>query len=662
VNKNRYFERSLWVVFAIFIFSNAIIAYSEVSFWIKILAGFSGVFLPFLFILLNSKNFSFKPEEIREYSLPRFAPWALALVSAFFLRFYKLTSFSCWPSTDEGWSAAYAIDLYEKWHWKLLLGYQKIPVFNYWIEAGLFKILGPSTFSFYLLPAVISFSTIFFVYAAAKEFFSKEFSFLCALIAAFSFWPLLLGRIAKEGVMVPILELTGIILLSRILKSEQENRRNLLALLLGLGLVCGFYYFFYYWISYWIWFHFFIIWLGFRQEKVRKTFKILFFTEAFLLLPFVVFFTYDGLGQYVNSLLLFNKHSVWVSGFNSLSYLTSFLWWADPSGFIYRPQWGGFLNPVSGSFFLFGLISVLIRWRDPIWRWVLFAVPFFLLPGLLSQTFEMYRIVTLVPLVILITATGFQVLFNQFPKYGKVFIAFFLISVSLDTYHLFGVYRQVWAVPGIQWRPFKSLERWRAFEILEQQNRENGPGLIFADFIIRNFDRTLDLATYAYNCDRNASLSQVKPGWVAVIFPDHLQPFLKHRFANGKWYELSGGLPVSDENSCLGIIPWSEENREVFIQWGIVNRGFREVSRQMLYSKNQMTYEEYENAVISIRPELGGDPFLESCFDQKVLGAFDTQAEPQKALYFAWRGLKYGYPSAFFIEKLSELKKLEKKD
>ncbi len=654
MNKN-----PLWVIFTIFVFSNGLLAYSELPFGIKLLVGLTGLLVPFLFILLNSKHLKLTPGETGGHFQPRFVPWILAPLAAlmFFLRFYKLATFSTWPSTDDGWFGAYALDLYEKWNWNLLFGPIRFPALNFWPQTLLFKILGPSLLSLFLLPAIFSLLTVFFAYGAAKEYFSKPFAFLYAGIAAFSFWPLLLGRIPGGGGVIPILELAVLILLSRTLKNENQTYQNILAGLLGLALIGGFYFSFYYWIACWIWFHFFILWLGFRNKKIRSVLFILFSVEALLSIPLAAVFFQNGMGQYAYSLLFFNKKTVWSGGFNSLSYLTSLLWGADKSGFVYRPQWGGFLNPVSGSFFLLGFMCLLRRWKDPIWRWVLFAVPFFLLPGLLSQTFEMYRIVSLVPLIILITAMGIEFLFIQFPKYIKVFLVLFLMSFFMDTYHLFDVYHQAWAVPGIQWGSFKSLERWRAFEILEQQNHENGPGLIFADFIIRNFDRTLDVATYSFNCDRNRSLIQLKPAWVAIIFPSHLQPFLSRRFPDGKWYELSENLPVSDDNKYLGIIPWREENREMFTQWRMANRCFEEVNEQMLYSKNQMTFQDYENALLFIRPVLVKDPFLESCFDQKILGAFDNRAEPQKALYFTQRGLTYGYPSAFFTRELSDLKK-----
>jgi 4-amino-4-deoxy-L-arabinose transferase-like glycosyltransferase len=661
---NRHFDISLKLVFVIFVISNGIIAYSGLPFWLKLSVGFAGLFFPFLALLFsNSKNFLSKPGEIQNNTMSHPSSWVfIPLVTCLlFLRFYKLSSFSTWPSTDEGWLGAYALDLYEKWNWNILFGYIKFPALTIWPETLFFKLFGPSLFSLYLLPAVISSLTVFLTYLAAKEFFSKEFSFLCAAIASFGFWFLLLGRIALVGDAIPAWELVGLLLISRIFKKKQGESPALVAALLGVVAASGFYFFIYCWTTYWVWLNFFFLWLGFRQKKTGSFFIFL-FAQMVCIAPLLIALIRSGALEYVKGLLLFNRHSVWLSGgFNSLCYLTSLLWWADPSGFIYRPQWGGFLNPVSGSFFLFGLAYVLSQWKDPVWRWVLFAFPFFLLPGLLSQTFEMYRIVALVPLVLLMTAMGIQVLWNYFPKHFKIFLTLFLISISLDTYHLFGVYRQVWASPGIQWRPFKSLERWRAFELLEQQSQTNGPGLIMADFIVRNFDRTLDIATYSFNCAENRSLDRSKPGWVAVIVPDHLKPFISSRFADGKWYELSDELPASNENKCLGIIPWSETHQDIFNQWERANRAFKEVNRQMLYSNHQLTFQEYENVLLSIRPELGNDPLIESCFDQKILGAFDNKAEPQKAFYFIQRAVKYGYPSTYFVQELSDLKKWKKK-
>jgi 4-amino-4-deoxy-L-arabinose transferase-like glycosyltransferase len=637
-------------------------AYSEWPIWIKVLVGLLGLLLPFLLLLSKFFEFSIQLNDKNDNFELGFASWTgiLLLLAMVFLRFYKLSTFSTWPSTDEGWFGSYALDLYEKWNWNILFGYVKFSMLNFWVETAFFKLFGPSLFSMYLIPAIVSLFTVFLTYITAREFFSKSFSILCGLINAFTFWPLLLGRIAVGGAAIPGLELIGLFLLSRIFKNEKRFFKNILAMLLGLVLVCGFYYFLYSWATYWAWMHFFIIWWVARDKKSREWLKVFLLTEVVLLIPLGLAFLSNGLGQYVNGLLLFNKQSVWrPDGFNSLCYLTSFLWGADKSGLIYRPQWGGFLNPLSGSFFLFGLVILIKRWKEPVWRWVLLAFPFFLLPGLLSQTFEMYRIVAMIPLVGLTTVLGVRGLWNFFPEKKYWFLMLFLISLSLDTYHLFGVYRRIWAVPGAQWKPFKSLERWRVFEILEGENSVKGPGLIFSDFVVRNFDRTLDLATYSFNCDRNQKLAQTKPQWVAIVFPLHLTAFLSRRFLDGKWYGLSDELPDSFENKCLGIIPYSDKNKAVFDLWRIANRDFREVNRKMLYSENQMTFQEYENDLISIRGDLGNDPFLESCFDQKMLGAFNNN-QPQKELFFVQRALKYGYPSVFFKEELYNLQKLKK--
>ncbi len=625
----------------------------------KSLSGTRRTLVPFGWVLARSNRSTFRPETAGNISLPRLTPWLLALLAAlaFFLRFYKLSSFSTWPSTDEAWVNSYSLDLYEKWDWSLLYGHMKVSPFCLWIQAILFKILSPSLFSFYLLPALISCLTVVLSYAAAREFFSKPFALLCALITAFSFWPLLLGRIALGGGLIPGLELITLILLSRILKSKDERSGKIFALLLGLVSVSGFYFSHPLWAAYWIWLQLFILWLGLRREKFRKIWVPYFLLEAVLLIPLAAAFLHEGVGKYIAGLAFMNQDSVWLArAFNPLSYLTSLLWGADESGFIYRPQWGGFLNPVSGAFFLFGLTALIRCWKNPFWRWVTLALPVLLLPGLLSKTYEMYRIVAVLPLVVMITAMGVEVLFKRYPKRGNLFLLLFLIALSLDSYHLFGAYRQTWAVPGIQWQPFKSLERWRAFEILDKQNKEKGPGLILPEFVVRNFDRSLDVAVYSFNRARNRSLNAA-PQWVGVIFPSHLQPYLSRRFPNGKWVGLSEGLPPSDENKCLGIIPVSPANERVFAQWESANRGFEAVSRQMLYSKDQMTFQELERALLTIQPAMEKDPFLESCFDQKISGVIDAGAEPAKALFFARRGAKYGYPSPFFTKKISELKK-----
>jgi len=149
---NLYLKNRLWILFVLFTTSNGLIAYSELPFWTKVLVGLIGIFFPFLLILLNSQYFiNSQRQEMTEKSLPGFQLWIMVLLAAlaFFLRFYQLSGFSTWPSTDDAWFGTYALDLYEKWNWNLLFGYIKFPALNFWPLTLLFKFFGPSFFSFF---------------------------------------------------------------------------------------------------------------------------------------------------------------------------------------------------------------------------------------------------------------------------------------------------------------------------------------------------------------------------------------------------------------------------------------------------------------------------------------------------------------------------------
>ncbi len=647
----------LGLVFAVFLISNAVLAYSPLPAPVKIGWGLLGILAPGLALFLRPQWFGLGREKAGDRILPALSPMVLALMAALalFLRFYRLADFSTWPSTDEGWINAYALDLSQKWDWKLLYGFEKATPFYIWVQAGVFKILKPSLFSLWLTPAVFSLAALGMSFAAAKQFFPPRFSLLCALLMAFGFWPLLTGRIGLGGTAFCFLELAVLALFGKLLKEKRPAWRRILAGLWGLVLVCGFYTGYLYWAGFCFLFLVFLLATPLHKKITGEEWGILALVQLILLAPLAWAFLAQGLGHYVNSLWAFNPQSQWAPGtYTPLSYITSLLWWADPSGFIYRPQWGGFLNPVAGSFFLLGLGAAFYR-RQAYWRWIFGALLFLLMPGLLSKTYEMFRIISLLPLLVLVTALGIQFFIARLSPKVWVLAGLFCLSLGLDSYHLFGAYRQAWANPGPSWQHFKSLERWRAFEALRAQSREDGPGFILADFIDRNFDPSLDLATFSFNAAENPALSGTHPQWVAILFPDHLRPFLQKRFPQGRWMELAQGLPPSFENKCLGILPNRPQDQAVFSAWIRADLAFSQVARRMRYSPNQMTYQQLREALAALQPAAGSDPLLESCFDQKMVNTFDAQTEAAQALFFVRRAIQWGYPSAYFIEQRQKL-------
>src|SRR6185369_6274868 len=167
MNKDGRSLNNPWPVFIFFVLTNGLLAYTQLSVGMKVAAGLAGLLFPFGWLLWRSKGSFLKPGEIGKTSWPRLSPWVLALLigAAFYLRSCKLSSFSTWPSTDEAWVNSYALDLYEKWNWDLLYGHMKVAPLSVWVPALFFKLLSPSLFSLYLLPALISLGTIYLAYA-----------------------------------------------------------------------------------------------------------------------------------------------------------------------------------------------------------------------------------------------------------------------------------------------------------------------------------------------------------------------------------------------------------------------------------------------------------------------------------------------------------------
>src|SRR5579859_1264382 len=180
-------------IFLLFTLCNGLLAYSPLSLVMKTAIGLGGILIPFLYLLSKSYAGIFKPVETKRSSPGFFSHWtpALIFVLALCLRFYHLTSFSGWPSFDDGWLGAYALDFYEKWNWRILFGFEKSTALYPWAEVLIFKIIGPSLTSLWFLPAFLSFLTVPLLYFTCRHVYSENLALLCGLMSAVGFWPLL---------------------------------------------------------------------------------------------------------------------------------------------------------------------------------------------------------------------------------------------------------------------------------------------------------------------------------------------------------------------------------------------------------------------------------------------------------------------------------------
>ncbi len=661
---------SPWLYFFIFLISNTLLAYAPISLEAKLGIGIVGIFIPLLFLCVLPFPKSSTNKSLYRLEVFNFIPkgfWIFLLALALFLRFYHLTTLSAWPITDEGWVGFFGIHLMKHWDGSLLYGISRMPSGYFWFLAGIFKLLGVSLSSLWLLPAALSFLAFILLFVTARKSFGRSFTFLFSCLAALSFWPLYCGRFSHPGVMAFFGESLCLWLLLGFLKSDKTWKR--LGWVVGLGLCvgAGFYTFTSWWSVFMLLTVF--VWIQAWQGIKKRLKEPIGFSIGLLITagPFWVNLVREGYGHYASSLFLFQSMASLNYGWKlALSNFTMLFWGADVLGQCYRPVMGGILNPLLASAFFLGLVWIIHR-RKEIWcRWLMAAFGTCLLPGITTTSVEMYRILPVLPFLLIICCLGLSWLFSDLnPKHAlSWFILFLTFSTSIDTYHLFDSYHQQWGTPNPECADFKSVERWRAFEKLQLQSQQHGPGIVFMDFALKSFDQTLVIADYSFDVLRNPDLSIDQAKWFAVLTNPNFIPFLQKRFPESQWSWLSKNLSRPDGGLSLGIIPITPDNKKVVAKWITANLAFRKFTLEMIFQSEKRSGESIIQELQSFQSLVQGDAFLESCLWEKVEFYNVLMNDFDGAIHSIQKGLELGYPNAFFYDQMGLLlsKKNDLKD
>ncbi len=508
--------RNLFLVLA-FLTANTLLSYAPLSLESKLWVGLLGLILPAGIWLATREDGV--PGEKPAFQLEFLKPpplWFWILFAALVLaaRFFQLTTFSRWPLFDEATSGIDALHLSEKWRFRMFYGDSQAPPLFFWGLSLFFKSFGASLRTLWFFPALISCFAVPLAYGAARSYFSRSFSILCALLAGLSFWPLFISRYClMTGLVLPA-EYLALWLLGRFLKSAHPPLRKRAALWLGLGLGLGFYVHLHWpMVVALVALPFLLSAFSLPPKKGAGPGKLVVRTLvplALCLTPLVIGAFRENFGHYFYHLWAFKggftlarQLPIWAS------YLTSPFWGMDPNVRTYQPVWGGFLNPVLSSLFFMGLLEVVLEWRRPLERWLVASLGICFLPSLLTQDQETFRLLPIFPILVIVTSMGFVRVLSAFsPRRRAAFLLLlFLPSMALDMEHL-RVYHHIWDDPS-QWGSYsKSVGRYRAYGILEDRARAEGPGLIFSDFVQGLTDQSLTVATYGFNAVANP------PGWL----------------------------------------------------------------------------------------------------------------------------------------------------
>ncbi len=510
--------------------------------------------------------------------------WVLIGGAALFFRFYRLTDLSAWPIVDEGVFGYFATLLEEKWNWQLTHGYAQEPVLYVWGQFLLFKLFGNSLLSLWLFPALCSLLALPFAWAAARKAFGNPTGFFLFCFMALGFWPLYLGRISVQSALMVPWECLTLFALVHYLNSPPKSASPFSLLLLSALTAVGFY--------------IYLAWpvvagmvalsllLRSNEPQMAKVKNLgLFSAVLFIfLLPLVLDLTRQNRG-YLGHLWPSLSQTGWFPRFLlSQGYLKALFWGQDSPFFSHGPLWGGLLNPVLSSFFFIGLVFLLRTWKKKLSLWMLAALLVFFLPALLTNNFEMMRLVALLPILLGVCALGARSLLSHIPlsKRLPVFLLVLAGSMAFDLFHLFQVYPRVAGSGPAFYGAFKSPEFRKAYSLLKPMEAQGGPGLILLNFNPDPYDQTLFVATYSFNSAENPRLNPLEAKWAAILTNIHEQPYLKKEFPNGQWAWLSEGLNRRDGGFLLEVVPLQAANRRRLMAWVRADQSLKELTRLVM--------------------------------------------------------------------------------
>lgn len=230
----------------------------------------------------------------------------------------------------------------------------------------------------------------------------------------------------------------------------------------------------------------------------------------------------------------------------------------------------------------------------------------------------MFRVLPLLPFLLAGAAVGAAVLLSALPAARRILAGtlLLLVSVGLDSHHLFGVYGSVWSHPVGNWFASKSLDRLRAYSILKEAAEKEGPGIILTRLVPDLYDQSLSLATYGFNAEEKGESDRAR--WAALLTNVHYQPYLQKEFPEGRWFWLAPDIDQPQGGFLLGLLPLPSSHPEVLRRWVRADRAMAGLVAPTFDFRDYKSRRPILQKLGELYPLFQGDRFLEACYWEKV--------------------------------------------
>jgi len=340
-------------------------------------------------------------------------------------------------------------------------------------------------------------------------------------------------------------------------------------------------------------------------------------------------------GEHIKMLLSAPHHGDILKRLNdSFSNWTALFWGCDIQN-SYGPVWGGMLNPVSGSLFFVGIFELVRHRKNYLFKWVLVSFFVFMIPGLITSHFEIFRNSMIFPFLLLICALGAFSLLERINlnHRGLCILVVCLVAAPLDFVHLL---KSNHSIPNSNYK--------QAFDVLNQVQKKFGPGLILLDFKPDTWDQTLSMTTYPFNAAQNSTLNPSESRWLAFIENVHYKPFLAQKFKKSTAVDLGPDDYWNQGNSTLFVIPIDSQFRSTSQKWLNINQLFHSMNVDVLFNCSSASLPQLYNNLSNAGKLMKGDRFLESIYYEKTMFFHRNHMDSTQMLSYLNAGLEKGYP------------------